>query len=255
MNQKSALYTQNFAGVISETAHELKTPLTALKLKLQMVANCLQKGYKNCLNLVELKGLDNEIDRMTRLINDMLDIEKMGGHKLSLNLNAVNMQKTCDEVIDYIRLTSHQDITFTKSPEVFVIADPDKIKQVLINLLSNSIKYASGKIVNISVKKQKKTCLISVTDHGAGIAKSALPFLFDKSYRVNPSSGEGLGLGLYITKKIIEAHKGKIWVESTLGKGSKFKFTLPLFRAQKNVTWKLKKTLGLRKEPLLLQTI
>lgn len=88
-------------------------------------------------------------------------------------------------------------------------------------------------------------CLVSVVDQGAGIPEKNIPFLFDKLYRVNPNLGEGLGLGLYITKKIIEAYRGKIWVKSKLGQGSKFEFTLPIllnhgektkiFTAQKNV--------------------
>lgn len=119
MNQKTALSKQNFVGVISETAHDLKTPLTALKLKLQMITNCLQKNNKSCINLDEIKGLDKEIDRMTRLVNDMLDIEKIGRKEFSLNLKVVNLQELFTDAIQQVSLISKHKIILKNKLEFF----------------------------------------------------------------------------------------------------------------------------------------
>ena len=112
--------------------------------------------------------------------------------------------------------------------EALVIADTSRIEQVLINLLSNAVKYSpENTTIHVRIFKETNKYVVAISDEGIGIPKKNLKLIFDKYYQVKTKSKNGFGLGLYISKEIIKLHKGKIWVESTRGKGSTFYFSLP----------------------------
>ncbi len=120
-------------------------------------------------------------------------------------------------------------ISFTASGQLKVAADPQRIEQVLINLLSNAVKYSSpGTVINIFSKKDRRKAVVAVKDRGKGVPKDQQTLIFDRFYQIKASSPQGFGIGLYISKQIMEKHKGKIRVRSDLGKGSTFSFSLPL---------------------------
>lgn len=211
--------------LLSMVSHELKTPITVLKLLISSRMKNIKK-----VKLEDLKIMNKELDRLTELINESLDISRIDSDRLNLDLRLVDLNQLVEEVFEQISfiLDGHKIIVETV-PNLFVIGDYNRIKQVLINFLTNSIKYSNtGTTVELNVSKHKKQVIVSVKDAGIGIPENKLPFVFDKNFQAKKQSTEGLGLGLYISAEIIKKHHGKIWVKSEEGKGSTFYFSLPL---------------------------
>lgn len=217
-------------GFLNIAAHELKTPITVLKLISQVHIQKAKKGKKTVINLDELEFLDQELDRLTRLIDDILDSSRFETGKMFLQVELINMTKLIHETISEIKKYSrnHAFLVSEMPKELIVNADQNRIRQVLLNLLSNAAKYSSPKTkITVAAKKITKYVVVSVEDEGSGIAKEKQKYIFDKYYQVKEKEAKGFGLGLYISKDIIKRHKGKIWVESEIGKGSIFSFSLP----------------------------
>jgi signal transduction histidine kinase len=169
------------------------------------------------------------------MINDFLDLSQLETGRTRLEKTRVNLQTLLQEVVElFYPQAQDQNITLTLDiehnlPEI--MSDANRLKQVLVNLVDNAIKYSkSGGLVTIMVSFNEVRVQISIRDTGLGIAQNELEAVFDKFYRVpsHESTARGSGLGLPIAKKIIEAHKGDIWVESEVGTGSTFTFSLPL---------------------------
>lgn len=224
-------YRRDFLGNV---AHELKTPLFTVQ------------GY--LLTLIEgaaedreirdkyLKRANNAIERLSEIVGDLDLITKLETNDLQLKMDAFNIIKVIQKVFDLLEMQAKKrNITLTLDkfydiPE-FVLADEAKIEQVLINLIMNSIKYGNiggTTIVSLHYVDDEKI-EIKVSDNGEGVSKDSLPRLFERFYRVDKSRSRdqgGSGLGLSIVKHIIEAHEQTINVESTVGKGSTFFFTL-----------------------------
>lgn len=235
----------NFASL---AAHELKTPLSVLKLLTQMQMAKFQK-YGSCVTRMdEFELMQIELNRITSLVNNLLDLSNLEKGRLKLNFRLINLTSLIGEAINAIGYKSgnHKIIFYNEhylictskgqnicshkleAPKINVVADPDKLRQVLINLLINAIKYSPPKTqIKVLTRKDKSSVTVSVQDFGQGIPRGKLSVIFSKFYRVGSTKIEGLGLGLFISKKIIEAHKGKIWVNSKVGKGSCFEFSLP----------------------------
>ncbi|HVH62291.1 MAG TPA: HAMP domain-containing sensor histidine kinase, partial [Candidatus Dormibacteraeota bacterium] len=177
--------------------------------------------------------INKEADRLNRLINDMLDLDRIEAGRLTLHLCAVDVNQVIREAVDRARATSakHSFVTHLESAQPMVHADPDRVAQVLANLLSNAIKYSpdGGEIV-VTCEVRDVGVEITVSDHGIGIAPEFIERLFGRYERYEKTSGSilGTGLGLAITRQIVEMHGGKIWVQSELGSGSNFHFTLPM---------------------------
>ena len=215
---------------LSVSAHELKTPLTVLKLLTQSHITRAKKKGIDILQLSELELIDNEIDRLVRLINDILDSNRFETGKQFMTFEQTDLctlvKKTVDKILIYAK--NHKIIILDTPDEALVIADTSRIEQVLINLLSNAVKYSpENTTIHVRIFKETNKYVVAISDEGIGIPKKNLKLIFDKYYQVKTKSKNGFGLGLYISKEIIKLHKGKIWVESTRGKGSTFYFSLP----------------------------
>ncbi len=216
---------------LSVAAHELKTPITTLKLMSQAHIARIKRYGSDQLKLDELELIDRELERLTQLINDILDDTRVESGKLFLKLEQTNLNKLLVTVIKKMALlTRKQKIVFIKpDKKIAVIIDQQRIEQVLVNLLSNAIKYSEPKSrIEVGAGIEKSKALVWISDQGQGIPESQRTKIFDRYYQLREKNSRGFGLGLYITKQIIDQHKGKIWVESRKGKGSVFFFTLPL---------------------------
>ncbi len=222
---------------VSLASHELRTPMTAVRSYLWMVLD-EKSGELNDKQRLYLQRAFDSVDRLTKLVNDMLNISRIESGRITLNMQSVNVQQLVQDVIDEVTPRAVElgvSIVMDSPPssDLSVNADQDKIKEVIINLVGNSLKFTSkeGKII-LAFEQKEDMIQISVKDTGIGLLPKNISKLFQKfgliqdSYSVNKSAS-GTGLGLYICKSIIELHGGKIWAESEgLGKGSKFTFSL-----------------------------
>lgn len=223
--------------VLSHVSHELKTPLSALhgfvSLVRDEVPGPINDEQKECLDAA-LRNADS----LNRMINDLLDATRAEAGKLAFSLKAGRLDETLEEAAKTMRpIADEKGISLTVEIEKNIGAafDSQRIRQVAINLLSNAVKFApEGGNVKLWARRggadEAEAAVVCVTDDGPGIAKEAQKRLFQRLYQAGGSaddSRKGLGLGLYISKEIINRHKGRIWVESGEGKGSAFYFSLP----------------------------
>lgn len=216
---------------ISNVSHELRTPLTVAKGSIDLVLDSeLDEKQKEILTMGK-----TSLARLNSLITDLIEIAKMEEHP-TIRLENVALDSIIRQCIYEIRPIAEQNNIAIKAflhgnlPKVR--ADKEKLQQVFFNLLSNAIKFnrAGGEVI-IGVRQNNGAMEVSVADTGIGISKEHIDKIFDRFYQVDGSTTRkylGTGLGLAIVKKAVEMHGGKIWVESDLGKGSKFTFTLPV---------------------------
>lgn len=212
---------------VALVSHELKTPITTIKAYTQILERRLKEDKKN---LYFLSSVDTQIDKITLLINDLLDTTKIQAGKLSLNKRTFSLQEIISKiVVDFQFATETHQIIVKGEIISNVYADQDRIGQVFINLLTNAIKYSpkADKII-VRLGEERGWATVAVQDFGIGMPKGRLKRIFDPFYigkEKMPASIRS-GLGLYISKQIIDRHDGKIWVESEKGKGSTFYFSL-----------------------------
>lgn len=217
---------------ISIASHELKTPLTSLKLQTQMTKKVISKS-ENLPAARMQKQLDytiNQIDRLNKLVDDMLDISRINTGKLKLQKSNLNLSLLLEDLIDRFMPqfeAVHCEIESFITPGIVGHWDSYKIEQVLNNLFSNAIRYSPGKTVHISLIKLNERAVLSVKDEGMGIDPANIDRIFERFERAT-SASSGLGLGLYITRQILDLHKASIRVESEPGKGANFIVELPL---------------------------
>ena len=219
---------------VSTVSHELRTPLTSIKGFIStLLADA--EGYYDLQTQREFyQIIDTECDRLTRLISDLLNVSRIeAGRALDLNPKPVDLPSLIEKVITVQKsYTDRHTLKVEIGPDLpTIIADEDKIDQILTNLTNNAIKYSpQGGDIVVSAKMNSNGVVMSVTDHGLGIPKDHLPKIFERFHRVDNRDTRavgGTGLGLYLVKHLVEAHGGKIWVESEVGKGSSFIFSLP----------------------------
>jgi signal transduction histidine kinase len=223
------------SAFISNVSHELRTPLTAVK---GLIINMLD-GITGTLNDKQVRyitGIKESTDRLARLINDLLDLSVIEAGRMQLKPTSFSLVSLIHEVTDTLRPVAEDKLIHLEAASmdgaVTVWADRDKVTQVLTNLISNAVKFTSsqGK-VDVSVQKNGPACIqVSVADTGAGIPREEANKIFDEFYQITQpgeKKSRGVGLGLAISKKLVEMHGGKIWVESVVGKGSTFSFTVP----------------------------
>ena len=218
---------------VSTVSHELRTPLTSIKA---YTATLRRRDVEFDENTRQefLQVVEEETDRLTRLVSDILDVSRIESGRLALKKRDFDLSKLVRIIIGKLQSQfSNHDIRLI-SPESIdaVRADPDKIEQVFVNLVDNAAKYSpSGGEITLTLEAQQRRVECTVSDSGLGISAEHLPHIFEKFHRVdNRATREiyGTGLGLYVSKSIVEAHGGTIWAESELGEGSTFRFTLPL---------------------------
>ncbi|UJS17049.1 MAG: ATP-binding protein [Candidatus Jettenia sp.] len=218
-----------FIGIAS---HELKTPVTSIKAYAQILQHRFQKaGDMKSAGMVG--KMDAQIDKLTSLIGDLLDITKIEGGKLQFHEELFDFNELIGEIAEEMQRTTTQHTLVQQLAKAKTIAgDRGRIGQVITNFLSNAIKYSPhADTIIIKTKTDKERVTLYVQDFGCGISKEDQEKVFERFYRVvtsGPESHAGIGLGLYIASEIIKHHNGKIWVESEKGKGSTFCFSLPL---------------------------
>ncbi len=228
-DQKRAMEKKDeFIGIAS---HELKTPLTSLKGYLQLIGNYKKEALPGTVKQFVSKA-DEAIMKLQNLVNDLLDVSKIQKGKLQFSkstLNIANVVRSCVENANHIY--HEYNITSTTQEDLFVTGNFERLEQVLMNFINNSVKYSPvNRDIFVSAEKYSDYVQVSVTDNGIGLSESQIELIFERFYRVDDKnfSASGLGMGLYISSEIIKAHKGKIGVESKLNEGSTFYFRLPV---------------------------
>ncbi len=227
---------------ISIASHELLTPITQVQGHLSMmVEEHIGKMDETALKLAgnAFKG----IRRIARLVKDLMNVSRIERGAMKINLVEIEIEKAIESLIKDFQMDAQSlglKLLFKKPAKrmPFVLADMDRLSEVLTNLIGNALKFTkSGGIILSVLEKRDGFVVVSVSDTGIGIPKENLEKLFDKFYQVDSSAtreAEGTGLGLYISKTIIEMMGGKIWVESKPGKGSIFSFSLPIAKEAKS---------------------
>jgi signal transduction histidine kinase len=213
--------------LIGLMAHELRTPLTAINLQAQM----LDSGNHKKIQPILTQKLVKETKRLSRLINQFLEIDQIKTGQLHYDWGECSLGQVIQDAVHYFKVTypkysvnfnNHLDGSDT------VVGDADKLMQVVVNLLNNSAKFTDrNSPIEIELKSSLRSYIISVVDHGKGIPKKDLPRIFDRFYQGSNGSKEGLGLGLFLVKKIIEHHNGSVVARSELNKGSTFEVMIP----------------------------
>lgn len=217
------------ADFISNVTHELKTPLTSIYM---FAESLLLKRVKTASDRDEyLSIILEESERLKRMINNILEFSKLEKGKPEYHFVHSNLAEILNAAIkelDYWFEKEKFDVVTEIDKSIYAEVDPEKMKQVISNLLSNALKYSTNtKKIFIRLYNTTNEISIEVEDQGIGISEDQLPRIFDKFYRINQKESiPGTGLGLTVVKEIVEAHNGKIAVSSKIGKGSKFSITL-----------------------------
>jgi two-component system CheB/CheR fusion protein len=221
----------DFMGIAS---HELKTPVTSIKAYTQILHERFKK-LNDQSSAGMLGRLDSQIDKLTGLINTLLDVARVQSGQLELNPEPVEVISFVNEVVDEMQRTTEKhkiDIERNVHDGTEVLADRARVAQVLSNLISNALKYSpDNERIIVKLHAENERMIFSVRDFGLGIGKEHQDKIFERFYRVSDPAGNkisGLGLGLYISSQIVRQHNGKIWLKSEREKGSEFFFSLPL---------------------------
>lgn len=232
--QKALRSRDEFLSICS---HELKTPLTSLKMQVQITNRIREKKGDEVAFSVEnmskfLTHADRSIERIIHLVNDMLDISRITTDRLSLKLERVQLDELVKDVVERFKPfldLAECELHLNIENDVVGLWDKFRIEQVLTNLIINVSKYAAEAPLAIELTQKDNHAVVTVRDQGPGIPPEKIKTIFERFERaVDSTAVTGLGLGLYISREIIELHHGKISVESELGKGSTFSFILPL---------------------------
>jgi two-component system sensor histidine kinase VicK len=217
---------------VANVSHELRTPLTTMRSYVEALTDGAWQDKEiapNFLNVVQ-----NETERMIRLVNDLLQLSKMDSRDYKLSKEWVDLVVFFNRIIDRFELTKEENIIFERTlPDkaILVEIDPDKLTQVIDNIISNALKYSpAGGRVAFKIKEKEDEVIVSVSDQGMGIPKGKVRKIFTRFYRVDKARTRklgGTGLGLAIAKEMVEAHDGQIWARSIEGKGTTIFFSFP----------------------------
>ncbi len=220
---------------LSIASHELKTPLASLKGMTQLLRLRLERSGSP--EAISAKSMERSIRRMELLVNDLLDATLIATGIFNLHCKRCNLNTLCQDLIDEFKVGNESASAITlhmRNEPLEAEVDIDRISQVILNLLSNARKYSpAGTPITLTLQQQEDKATIAVSDKGIGIAAELIPHIFDRFYRVpgvevKTGSSFGLGLGLYISQKIVECHGGRITVQSIPDHGSTFSIYLPL---------------------------
>lgn len=225
----------------SLVTHEIKNPLSSIKAFAELLQKYHEKNQdekpKHFANMI-----DEQVDKLTVLINDFLDISKMSAGKFTIHKEEFDLYKIVSSVSKTLNSSQARNrIRLLGKGKMNVYGDPKRIEQVLNNLLTNAIKYSPQESeiqIAVEISKENKEAVVKIIDDGPGVPDDKKDTIFELFYRMSShqkSEITGHGLGLYICKQIILGHKGSIWVESNKSKGAVFCFSLPLY-TKKRVT-------------------
>jgi PAS domain S-box-containing protein len=222
---------------VSTVSHELRTPLTSIRGSLGLLAGgLLTADPGKARRMVDIAVTNT--DRLVRLINDILDIERIESGRVKMEKRACEATSLMLQAVDAVReLADKAGVKLEVSPGPGrILADPDRVIQTMTNLLDNAIKFSpQGSTISLNLGRQNGDMLFEVKDRGRGIPADRLTVIFERFQQVDASDRRekgGTGLGLAICRSIVEQHGGRIWVESVLGQGSSFYFTLPVMEEQ-----------------------
>ena len=221
---------------LSIASHELKTPLTSLTLQNHMRTRQIQRGQDGPLDpqrmLKYLEADDKQLSRITRLINDMFDIARIRASRLTIKKEPLDFTHFVIDVVERMKPQLQANgcqVTMGVFPEVLVEADSYRLEQVVVNMLTNAMKYGAGKPVRIEIQLAVRKVTLLIQDKGPGVAQKDFDRIFQRFERaVSSSEVSGLGLGLYISRQIMEQHSGSIFLSSAIGEGSTFMVELPI---------------------------
>jgi two-component system phosphate regulon sensor histidine kinase PhoR len=217
---------------VANVSHELRTPLTTIK---GYAETLLEGALKEPVASQFVQVIKRHTDRLTKIVEDLLTLSKIESREFQLKKEKVSIDELTEDVLGFVKeAAERKKITLSRveiSPFLDVTADRHSLEQLLVNLLDNAIKYTpeGGKVTISASEKDPREVEISVHDNGIGIPKEDLPRIFERFYRVDKGRSQelgGTGLGLSIVKHLVQAHGGRVWVESQIGKGTTFYFTL-----------------------------
>ncbi|MHB0938051.1 MAG: PAS domain-containing sensor histidine kinase [Armatimonadota bacterium] len=213
-------------------SHDLRTPLTVIHGHMELLKGALQQRQLDGELSLSTSTIDRNVQRMNLMIQDLMDMASLEGHQFILSFDSIALQAYLPDLLARLRdiLPVHRVSTDIPADLPPVRADYSRLERMLLNLLTNAFKYSEAETpVHIRAYRQGEEITIAVSDRGHGIAPEDMSHLFERFYRAaGERKAEGIGLGLYITKLLVEAHGGRIWAESEVGKGSTFSFTLPV---------------------------
>ncbi|MHB1853659.1 MAG: PAS domain-containing sensor histidine kinase [Acidimicrobiales bacterium] len=217
------------AQVVSTVSHELRSPLTSVKGYTSLLLSRWDRLGDDDKKMM-LEQVNRDADRVTRLITELLDINRLASGRLVLRRQMVDLAKLVRSVLDQLQM-EHGDMEVTADfaenmPEVY--ADPDKLVQVVTNLVENACKYASPKGLRVLGRAGHSEVTVDVIDQGEGIPAEDLPKVFNRFFRRAEGKPTGSGLGLWISRGLVTAHGGRLTVSSVVGQGTTFRFSLPL---------------------------
>jgi PAS domain S-box-containing protein len=215
---------------VSVVSHELKTPVALIK---GYVGTLRRKDVSWDSEIVQdaLEVIEEEADRLTELIENLLDASRLQAGGFSLNLAEIRVDELAEEMAERYRTQTNNHRILVQFPADFpiIIGDKNRLEQVFYNLLSNAIKYSpDGGEITINGQIRAEQIIVCIQDQGTGIAQEDAPHIFDRFYRADEASKmtQGAGLGLYLSRAIIEAHQGRIWVEPRQEAGTRICFSL-----------------------------
>ncbi len=213
---------------VSTISHELRTPLGFIKgystSLLREDTSWDEETQREFLTII-----DEEADRLSMLIENVLESARLQSRTLPLRFQPLRLDAVLRDVATRIRSRYKDlDVRVDSAPTTSIYGDGVRIAQVFENLFNNAIKYAPGSPIHILLRQDENKFIVSFADRGPGIPSESIPLIFERFYRVRAEKATGTGLGLFICKQIVEAHRGKIWAESTLGKGTTFFIELPI---------------------------
>jgi PAS domain S-box-containing protein len=215
-------------------SHDLRTPLAVIQGHMGFIIDALHQHHLDGDLALSTSTITRNVQRMNTMIQDLVDMARLEGQQFTLDWDSIPLQVYLPDLLTRLRdILPVQRVTLEIAPDLPPVrADYSRLERIILNLLTNAFKYSPEEApVSLLVYQQDDTVIIAVADHGYGIAPDKLPHLFERFYRTMERKAEGIGLGLYITKLLVEAHGGCIWVESEVGNGSTFSFTLPLVSA------------------------
>jgi signal transduction histidine kinase len=219
---------------MSVASHELKTPITTIKLQFQLLNRLLTRAETIRREELErpIERVDKVVNRLTDLIDDLLDVSRISAGRLTYHPEPVSLAPFINNIIQGLEeeaIKNGSIIYFRQEDEIQGEWDKHRLEQITVNLITNAIKYGNSNPIFVTIRKSGEQAMIEVKDHGMGISESNLPKIFDRFERVGNHNGiTGLGLGLWIVKKVLEGFNGEISVESKVGEGSTFRVYLPL---------------------------
>ena len=215
-------------AIISTVSHELRSPLTSVKGYTSLMLNRWDR-LKDEQKRTMLEQVHHDADRVTRLVTELLDISRLETGRLVLRRQMVDLAPLARSVVEKVGMAIPElDCTVAFPSDLpWVYADPDKVEQVLTNLVENAAKYGSPKAMQVTGELEEGAVAVAVRDTGEGIPPEDLPRVFTKFFRRDHGRPTGTGLGLWISQGLVEAHGGSLTAASTVGDGSTFRFTLP----------------------------